>query len=884
MFYFPEENKSEEKPKKNIKEYNCQTCGLYKKAHTPKMQVTIGKDYNGLVIVSDYPGKNEDEKGIPFVGKSGNLLRTIALKNKINLAKKSAVTYALSCKPDSKKPSETLFKCCKSLLHKRIKQLKPKLIICLGEHAANAIIRSRKKQAISKLRGRLIPNYEFDCLVYISFSPSELFYKDSEDRFDKTLETSFRWDMEKIFKLWNTKLYKRKVVKKTLEKRKILEGIQLKEIKTKSELDKVIEELYKNGSFAFDYETTNLKPYDDDFQIYSCQFGIKDKAWGVYFPHFKDIQYLKSTIYRILSDPEIKKYIQHDKFEEVCSRRLLEKPGERILQNSFCTMVANHIVEAKQKCSNLNFMNLVRFGIPEYDEKTHNFLKPKSKTDKVNRIHLVKPDDLLLYGNLDVITTYNQGIVLDNNLLNEGKYRWCYELVHDAHLNFADVEEEGFPVNKKKLDELDKYITDLMDDLIEQIGKIPEVRRFLKKIVKEGFKEKKDGQGGLLGSFLRSPKELQKFLYEELKLTPIKQTKTGNSTDQDVITEHAEKDSVLFCKLLANHRKLFKAKSSYIDNIRKNLNDDGKVHGSIMVLNETFRSSIADPPLQTVPKHGSIIENVPWKIIREIFELEDTEYLLGQVDMSGWELTVGAAVSGDKAFIEDVNNIDIHAYWAKRLFGFDKTLEEIKKLYKPYRQISKNVFVFAGMYGAIFTSIARDMRTYEEYLEYCKKIYRKSKTNMEFMDWVIPFSENHVENCQKDFYGKYKRLREWQDEEVTLYYQNKYVELPMGFRRHYPLTRNEIINTPIQGTSFLIILDSFNKVMTELKKRKMKSKVILETHDDMTFKVYKPETLDLIEMVDNIILHPPFDFMKDLNVKSEWTFGRSLNKMKEVQF
>ena len=104
----------------------------------------------------------------------------------------------------------------------------------------------------------------------------------------------------------------------------------------------------------------------------------------------------------------------------------------------------------------------------------------------------------------------------------------------------------------------------------------------------------------------------------------------------------------------------------------------------------------------------------------------------------------------------------------------------------------------------------------------------------------------------------------------------------MGFRRRYPLDPNRIINTPIQGTAFLVLLDACIKVNDELKRNKFKSRIILETHDDMTFNAYKPELYDLVELVDGITLNPSFDFLKGVNLKTEWTFGYRLSDMIEA--
>ena len=87
-------------------------------------------------------------------------------------------------------------------------------------------------------------------------------------------------------------------------------------------------------------------------------------------------------------------------------------PGETIIKNSFCTLLANHIVDSRKRTKSLNFLNLVKFGIPAYDKETKQFLKLKNKTDKKNRVHLINPEHLITYGALDGLTTYHQAQIV----------------------------------------------------------------------------------------------------------------------------------------------------------------------------------------------------------------------------------------------------------------------------------------------------------------------------------------------------------------------------------------------------------------------------------------------------------------------------------------
>lgn len=894
MFFFPEKKKSKGKSK----EYNCETCGLDK---TKQVKLFVGERYNGLVIVGDYPGNQELEKEKPFVGKSGQLLRTLALRNKINLAKDSAITNALLCKPG--KMSSVYIKCCRKILKKNLTNLKPKLIVCLGEYAANSVLNTDEKQSIGKLRNRIIPNYEFNCLVFCAYNPATLLWKDSEDKIDKTREQCFNWDLERIFKLWNRKYYKKREIKKILRERNILKDFESIEIKTKRQLNKVIIELLEAKRFGFDYETTNTKPFDDYFDIYSLSFGLRNKSYSVYIPDFEDIKYLKERVYELLNNEILIKDIQNKSFEELCSRWWLNKPKQRIINNVFDPMLATHIIDEREGTKSLDFQNLVRFGMPFYSNAVKPFLKKKNKNDKCNTIHLCDKHELQKYNNLDTKSDHENALILDQTLLDkEPKYRDFYNFFCEIDDAFTDLQETGFPIDIKRLEEINIYLENEMDKILEEINNISEVKKYLKKLIKEGFKEKKDKGGGILGAFLRSPKKVQEFLYKELKLKPFKKTNksiendVNYSTDEEVILHHAEVDNNEFCKKLVKHRKIEKAKGTYIDNIRRNTNEDNRVHASFLAITTTLRSVAIDPPLLTIPKHGEIVEGIPWTLISEVFTALNMNYILGQCDYSGFELFIGAALSGDPKFIKDVNEIDVHAKEAVRLWELDCDPNDLKKLDFEYgkgkdiRFEMKNNCVFASVYGANFNSIAQNLRTVKEFIAFCQKKYEQDNTNLSFNNWIVDFSNEWVKYWQQElFFGDYNQLKTWQDSEVQFYYDNKYSELSiLGFRRRYPLTRNEIINGATQHGACIVLYDSMIKINKELKERRkqgFRTEMVLEVHDDLRFNVHKTEIIELIDLVDNIMLKPDlnkFPFLKPMKLKTEWSFGHSLAKMKEI--
>jgi DNA polymerase I len=383
---------------------------------------------------------------------------------------------------------------------------------------------------------------------------------------------------------------------------------------------------------------------------------------------------------------------------------------------------------------------------------------------------------------------------------------------------------------------------------------------------------------------LSSNPQLQEFLFEFLKLKPVKEKniKTGNySTAEDVLTHYADHENVEFCKLLLSYRKLEKARSTYLEGIRRFIEKGGCVIHPDLWLNiaETYRSSSTDPNFQNQPKHGEIIPGVSWSAIRKMYVRKGSQYLFGEVDYEGAEVKSAAMESQDPQLIEDLNNdMDMHSHWARPLFGLqDLDYGQVKSEHKEERFLAKNNFTFATMFGASNTSVAEEMRKQEFFRKYVyEKFYKKSARPVDWDVYYVEFSENLVKDCQEQFFGRYKVLNQFYESILKLYYTQGFVENLLGFRRNYPLKRNEVINFRIQSTSFLLLLDSIIQIEEYLEENPMRSHPICQIHDSMENNIWMPEAPDYMEMVDYFMTNKPhLPFTHKIKMGTEWEMGRN---------
>ena len=468
-FYYP----LPEKQTKSKVVYDCDKCKLYQRSgiSNPYFFPIVGNQYNGLVILGQSPSKEDDQKGRPFINTRAQVVRSIAYKNGINLAKQGAFMYALSCCVGKGKGTDVQYKCCRSILAEHLNELKPKMIICCGEMAFKSLFDLKNKLPSTKLRGRLIPNYEFECMVFTLMNPNDVFRGHQE--------YAMRKDMERAIKLWKNRFHKRTMVISDLASKKILDGIQIKEVKNPIIMKRVFNWVSNLDEVSVDYETTNTKPYDSYFEITHISFSNDKTAFVInesLWKKFPILRNIKKFMKWLLENKSIHKIIQNDKFEELCSRYAF---NIKRIQNSDCPMLATHVIDERRGCTSLDFQNLTRFGIPPYSDTVKSFLMKKEKDDKVNRIREAPYDDMIVYAGLDVITTYCNWKVLEKMMPQSyDKARQNYEFIHRGHQLFANMTHKGIKAGIDELDELEDTFVDNIQDILERISTLPEFIKY----------------------------------------------------------------------------------------------------------------------------------------------------------------------------------------------------------------------------------------------------------------------------------------------------------------------------------------------------------------------------------------------------------------------
>ena len=388
---------------------------------------------------------------------------------------------------------------------------------------------------------------------------------------------------------------------------------------------------------------------------------------------------------------------------------------------------------------------------------------------------------------------------------------------------------------------------------------------------------------------INSSQQMQDYLFNFLKLKPLqeKNDKGNYSVDVNVLTHYAEKEDIEFCKLLMDYRKLNKCYSTYIKGLEKYISEEtGNVHPSFsMGTTVTGRSSSQNPNKQNISKHGDIIKGIPWTELRKVFSSELDKYYILEADYVGAEVKVCAMLTDDDQLCDDLNNdMDQHSHWAGVIFGIDKPLSDIKKHHGDERFLAKNNFTFANLFGASPLSIATSFREHDFYIDYVRSKFELARQvkgfNNTWDKFFVEYSEKHLTECQNEFYNRYTKVKEWQDGVVQFYYDNGYIENPFGFRRRYPMKKNEIINFPIQSTSFHLLLDSLIKTQKQMIEYEMKSILCSQVHDSGFFLVHIDEAEELCELISYEMENKDFEWTKKVRLESEIEIGKTWEGIK----
>lgn len=411
---------------------------------------------------------------------------------------------------------------------------------------------------------------------------------------------------------------------------------------------------------------------------------------------------------------------------------------------------------------------------------------------------------------------------MKKSIIDDGMEMLFYDVEMPLIAVLGDMEYSGIMVDKAVLNELDLEIKELISDAEKKIFSL----------AGEEFN-------------INSPKQLGVILFEKLGLPVVKKTKTGYSTNAEVLEKLMDEHEII--RLISDYRTVVKLKSTYIDGLNSVINEkDGRIHSTFnQTIASTGRISSTDPNLQNIPVRTNIGRN-----IRKVFISENGKKLV-DADYSQVELRVLAHMSGDENMIEAFSSgEDIHRKTASQVFNV--SLDDVT----PELRSAAKAVNFGIIYGKSDFGLAKDLNI----------SLAKAK------DYI------------NSYFGKYDKIKGFMDEIVANAERTGYSTTMFNRRRYIPeIKSNNFIdknrgkraamNAPIQGSAADIIKIAMVNVHNRLFEEGLKSKLILQVHDELIVEAVEDE-LEIIEALlkeemENAV-YLDVDLDVDLNIGNSW--------------
>lgn len=429
--------------------------------------------------------------------------------------------------------------------------------------------------------------------------------------------------------------------------------------------------------------------------------------------------------------------------------------------------------------------------------------------------------DLTTKACYEAYTAYASSTKLEKRLKEDGLWSLFEEIEMPLVFTLYDMEKNGVKVEAEAL----KHYGDQLGD------KIVELEKEIYEDANETFN-------------INSPKQLGVVLFEDMKIPGGRKTKTGYSTAADVLEKLAPEYPIV-AKIL-EYRQLTKLKSTYADGLAGYIQEDGRIHGKFnQTVTATGRISSTEPNLQNIPVRIEL-----GRMIRKVFVPEEG-YVFVDADYSQIELRVLAHCSGDEQLIKAYREeADIHRITASQVFHvpFDEVTDSQRRNAKAVN--------FGIVYGISSFGLSQDL----------------SITRKEAAKYI------------EDYFHTYPGIKAFLDDAVAHAKENGYVKTLFGRRRPVPELASSnfmqrsfgervAMNAPIQGTAADIMKIAMIGVNKRLKEQKMKSRLVLQVHDELLIETHHTE-IDTVkevlreEMEQAAVLAVPLEI--DMHTGNNW--------------
>ncbi len=563
-------------------------------------------------------------------------------------------------------------------------------------------------------------------------------------------------------------------------------------IDNEEDLKKLCDFFLTNKILSLDTETTSTNAIDAE--LVGLSFAVKEhEAFYVPIPENREEAQKRVDIFRpVYESEEILKVGQNLKYD----LEVLRNYGIELKGKMWDTMIAHYLIQPELR-HNMDYMAEIylHYQTIHIDE----LIGPKGKNQRSMRE--LDPKDVYEYAAEDADITLQLKNKLEPELKKYGAEKLFYEIEMPLMPVLAEMEMNGVCLDTDSLAETSKQLTSRMNEIEQRIYELA-------------------GQPFNIAS----PKQVGEILFDKLKIVEkAKKTKTGQYVTSEEVLQQLKNKHEIVADIL-EHRGLKKLIGTYIDALPKLINPHtGHIHTSFnQTITATGRLSSSDPNLQNIPIRGE-----DGKEIRKAF-IPEPGCLFFSADYSQIELRVMAHLSNDDNMIEVFREgKDLHAATAANIYK--KPIEEVTR---DERTKSKRAN-FGIIYGITVFGLAER----------------------------LDIDRAEAKQLIDGYFDTFPQVHDYMEKSKEIARQQGYVTTLFGRRRYLPdinsansvvrgFAERNAINAPIQGTAADIIKVAMIRIFQRFKKEGIKSKMILQVHDELNFSVYPEEK----EQVERIVL------------------------------
>lgn len=564
------------------------------------------------------------------------------------------------------------------------------------------------------------------------------------------------------------------------------------------ERKELLEILLKQSQVCFDTETTDIDALHADLVGMSFSYKAREAFYVAVPADFNEAKSIVEEFLPFFSSTSVEKIAHNIKYD----LKVLNRYGISVAAPTFDTMVAHYLINPESK-QGMDF--LAEFYLKYQPISIETLIGKKGKGQ--GNMRDLKPEEISDYACEDADITFQLKQLFEPEIQKEHLKELFYEMEMPLVEVLKDMEQEGIAIDVAGLKDYSKQMEITLAELEKNIK------------AEAGMDFNVD-----------SPKQLGDILFDVLKISSkAKKTKTGQyATSEDILQKH-EKDHPIIPMIL-EYRQLRKLKSTYVDPL-PTMTDriDGRIHTNYMqTVTATGRLSSNNPNLQNIP-----IRTDKGKEIRKAFIPRNEEYTLMAADYSQIELRIIAALSKDTNMIEAFSSgQDIHKATAAKVFNV--SLEEVTR---DQRSAAKAVN-FGIIYGQSAFGLAQNLN----------------------------ISRTEAKSIIDAYFEQYSTIKTYMDGAVSQARDKGYVETIMQRRRYLPdinsanavvrgFAERNAVNAPIQGSAADIIKMAMVSVYRAMKQQPLKSKMILQVHDELVFDVHKSEMDLMKKLVEEAMEH-----------------------------